>query len=444
MTTFDKGNGAGEILELRGVHKTFPRPDGTGTFTVLEAVSLTIRDGEVVALLGRSGCGKSTLLRIMAGLMPPTEGSVWRRGSELHGPNPGAAMVFQSFALLPWLNVQQNVELGLEAQRVPAELRRERTLRAVELIGLDGFEEAFPRELSGGMRQRVGFARALVVEPELLLMDEPFSALDVLTGAQLRERLHQLWTSRALPTRAILMVTHNIDEAVSMADRIVVLGANPGHIRIELPGLPPEERQRQTANRRRLVELLYRLMTNPEADAQELAATGQSRPTSAARLPLLPEVSADDLTGFIRYLAGIGGRNSLETLELDLQMDPEAVMELVEGGDQLGLVDIQDQDVFLTPGGLEFARLSADEARHVFRVRAAGQIPLLKRVLQRLRVQPDQTLDAEEVVRELEVRLTADEARRQFETAIDWGRYAELFSYDDTRGELRLEPDSSP
>lgn len=434
------GNGA-DVLELRAVRKEFPRADGVGMQTVLDGISLAIRAGEVVALLGRSGCGKSTLLRIMAGLMPPTAGTVTRQGRPLAGPNPGAAMVFQSFALLPWLTVQQNVELGLEARHVPDADRRSRTLQAIELIGLDGFEEAFPRELSGGMRQRVGFARALVVEPELLLMDEPFSALDVLTGAQLRERLSQLWATRALPTRAIVVVTHNIDEAVSLADRIVVLGANPGHIRVELPGLPLEERQRQTAARRRLVDLLYRVMTNPDEDAQALVETGRSQPAPGIRLPLLPDASADNLTGFVRYLAGIGGRSTLETLGLDLQMDPDELMDLVEGGDQLGFVDLQDQVVFLTAEGVAFAGAGTDEARDLFRARAMGQIPLLKRLLQRLRAEPDGSLNGEDILTELESRLTVDEARLQFETAIDWGRYAELFSYDDNRGELHLEPD---
>src|SRR5581483_12000877 len=227
------------LLEARGIRKIYEakgkQPRGVRPPLVLDDINLQIAEGEFVALLGPSGSGKSTLLRILAGLLSPSEGQVLFRGVPQQGPNPHLAMVFQSFALFPWLTVLQNVELGLEAQEIPRTQRLKRSLAAIDTIGLDGFEDAYPKELSGGMRQRVGFARALVVEPELLFMDEPFSALDVLTAANLRKELLSLWRQHKIPTRAILLVTHNIDEAVSMADRILVLGANPGRIRVELP-----------------------------------------------------------------------------------------------------------------------------------------------------------------------------------------------------------------
>jgi NitT/TauT family transport system ATP-binding protein len=230
LTTGHSGAGRATIIEASHVTKTFVSPDGS-PLPVLDDISLDLREGEIVALLGRSGSGKSTLLRCLAGLIAPTSGDVRYRGEMLNGANPGVAMVFQSFALLPWLTVRQNVELGLEALGTE---RKERAERAIDAIGLDGFESAYPKELSGGMRQRVGFARALVVEPDALLMDEPFSALDVLTAQNLRAELLRLWQQRDFPTKAMLIVTHNIEEAVILADRIFVLGANPGRIRTEI------------------------------------------------------------------------------------------------------------------------------------------------------------------------------------------------------------------
>src|SRR5438046_6988663 len=265
------------LLEAQHVNKIFEtegkQPKGVRPPLVLDDVSLQIAAGDFVALLGPSGSGKSTLLRILAGLLQPTTGQVLFKGVPQHGANPHLAIVFQSFALFPWLTVLQNVELGLQAQDLTRTQRLKRALAAIDLIGLDGFEDAYPKELSGGMRQRVGFARALVVEPELLFMDEPFSALDVLTAANLRKELLGLWRSQSMPTKAILMVTHNIDEAVSMADRILVMGANPGRIRVELPGLPLAQRTIQSKEHTNLVDLIYRIMTSPQEDIAKLLPT---------------------------------------------------------------------------------------------------------------------------------------------------------------------------
>src|SRR5712692_4488352 len=272
---------------------------------VLDCIELQIRAGEFVALLGPSGSGKSTLLRILAGLLSPSSGKVFFKGQPQYGPNPHVAIVFQSFALFPWLTVLQNVELGLEAQPLTRTQRLKRALSSIDMIGLDGFEDAYPKELSGGMRQRVGFARALVVEPELLFMDEPFSALDVLTAANLRKELLGLWRSQSMPTQAILMVTHNIDEAVSMADRILVLEANPGRIRVELPCLPPAERSLQSEAHTNLVDLLYRIMTSPQEDVAALlpahpqAKTGPLTPATPRPYQVLPHVAIGDVTGLV-------------------------------------------------------------------------------------------------------------------------------------------------
>lgn len=443
------------LLSARDVMKYF----GDDRRPVLEHVSLELREGEFVALLGPSGSGKSTLLRILAGLMEPSGGDVLVHGSPLVGPNPNVAIVFQSFALFPWLDVLQNVELGLLAMNVPEEERRSRATRAIDLIGLDGFEEAFPKELSGGMKQRVGFARALVVQPEVLFMDEPFSALDVLTAENLRTELQDLWLAKTMPTKAVVMVTHNIDEAVSLADRILVFGANPGHIRVELKGLSPADRSAKSAPRARLVELIYRIMTNPDDDAPaivEQSIQGRTRPiasvrgakstaaTRARRYQVLPDVSIDDLTGLVQYIGGIGGHAAVQDLSRDLQMRADDLLAIIEATDLLGFGALQERQVVLTPIGSRFADSETDEEKAIFRAQALDHIALLHHIVRDLTAAPTHTLDAEEVIDELEHSFSGEEARRQFETAVDWGRYAELFTYDDSSGELTLDEEHRP
>lgn len=437
------------LLAARDVMKYF----GDDRRPVLEHVSVELGEGEFVALLGPSGSGKSTLLRILAGLMEPSGGEVLVHGSPLQGPNPNVAIVFQSFALFPWLDVLQNVELGLLAMNVSDEERRRRALKAIDLIGLDGFEEAFPKELSGGMKQRVGFARALVVQPEVLFMDEPFSALDVLTAENLRTELQDLWLAKTMPTKAVVMVTHNIDEAVSLADRILVFGANPGHIRVELKGLSPADRSEKSAPRARLVELIYRIMTNPDDDAVaivEQSTQGRTRPigargasrataTRARRYQVLPDVSIDDLTGLVQYIGGIGGHAAMQELSRDLQMRADDLLAIIEATDLLGFGALQERQVVLTPIGIRFADAELDEEKAIFRAQALDHIALLHHIVRDLETAPTHTLDAERVIDELEHSFSGEEARRQFETAVDWGRYAELFTYDDSSGELTLD-----
>ena len=428
------------ILEARSVDKYY----GDDRTPVLDSVSVALHSGEFVALLGPSGSGKSTLLRLLSGLMPPSAGHVLSHGEELSGINPNVAIVFQSFALFPWLTVLQNVELGLLAAGVPAEQRRERAVAAIDLIGLDGYEEAFPKELSGGMKQRVGFARALVVQPEVLFMDEPFSALDVLTGETLRAELQELWISKSMPTKAVLLVTHNIEEAVTLADRILVFGANPGHIRIELPGLPAHERSHHGPARQRLVDAIYRVMTNPTEDASTLVGhpsvpAGPERPR---RYQVLPDVGIDDLTGFVQYLSSIGGHANVHDLARDLQLRGDDVLAIVEASDLLGFADLQDRAVVITQPGIEFADADLDVEKAMFRHYALAHVSLLRHIVRELDAAPSATLDSDRLMEELEEAFSGGEARRQFETVVDWGRYAELFSYDDASGELRLDPET--
>ncbi len=251
------------LIHLQNINKFYLQPNGQ-TISILESINLELQIGEIIALLGPSGSGKSTLMRIIAGLISPSTGQVFYHNRPLVGLNPGVAIIFQNFALYPWLTVFENVELGLKAKGEPFASRQEKALHMIDVIGLDGFENAYPKELSGGMRQRVGFARALAVEPELLCMDEPFSALDVLTAENLRIELLDLWLEKRIPTKTILIVTHGIEEAVMLADRIIILGRNPGRIRADLPVKLPHYRERKSPEFEALVDQVYRIITNPD------------------------------------------------------------------------------------------------------------------------------------------------------------------------------------
>jgi len=397
---------------------------------VLKDVTLQIRPGEFIALLGPSGSGKSTLLRILAGLLPPSSGQVLVHGKPLVGTNPSVAMVFQSFALLPWLTVLDNVELGLLPKGFSPDDRRRRAKAAVELIGLHGFENAYPREISGGMKQRVGFARALVVEPELLMLDEPFSALDVLVADTLRRELADLWQQHKIPTRAILMVTHNIDEAVRLADRLVVFQADPGGIRVQCAGLPRDQREEKKPAHIQLVDSIYQIMTNPKEDAERLLAG--ARPAEGVVSPReghLPAVSISGLTGFLHRLLALGGREDLHDLARDLPMEADTLLPLVDAANLLDLVDLAQGDVVLTAEGRRFAEASAPERRKLFRQQALANVDLLGQIVRRLEAAPDHRLKDGGILDLLEQSFSPAEARRKLQTAINWGRYAGLFTY---------------
>ncbi len=427
------------LLSARGVSKYFG--NAKDNILVLDNVGLDLHDGEFVALLGPSGSGKSTFLRILAGLIQPSSGEIFADGAPLRGTNPQVAMVFQSFALYPWLTVLQNVELGLLATRVSTEDRRERSLRATDMIGLDGSADDYPKELSGGMKQRVGFARALVVEPEVLLMDEPFSALDVLTAENLRHEMLELWRERKIPTRAILMVTHNIAEAVGMADRLLVFGANPGRIRAELPGLPFDARGRRDGAQTNLVDTVYLIMTNPNEDVARLLPGARSvqEPVPSQPYQVLPHLSIDDLTGFLERLQRLGGREDLYKAAHELQMSADELLPLAEAADILGMGDVEQGDVLLTETGQRFATADVLERKEIFRNQALANVALIRQIKGELEAAPDHRISEETFRTRLERSFSPEEARRQLDTAIDWGRYGELFAFDDNAGELFLE-----
>ncbi|MFD3941525.1 nitrate/sulfonate/bicarbonate ABC transporter ATP-binding protein [Streptomyces sp. NPDC058579] len=426
------------LLETVGLTKSYAGADGE--LPVLAGIDLKVRAGEIVALLGRSGSGKSTLLRCLAGLVPPSSGTVTYRGENLTGANPGTAMVFQTFALLPWLTVQQNVELGLEAKGMPADERAEAALQAIDLIGLDGFESAYPKELSGGMRQRVGFARALVVEPDVLMMDEPFSALDVLTAENLRGELMELWESGQFPTRAVVLVTHNIEEAVLMADRIVVLGSRPyGTIRETIEIGLDRPRDRNAPEFEELIDRVYRIMTGrpKETRTPSRTETPAAEKRSLANTPL-PTATVDGLSGLAEIVAHRDGTADLADLADGLGLDVDDVLPLVDALDLLGLAEIHGDDLRLTDRGVSFAGADVQTSKRIF-AEAARDLPLVRTILTSLRQSRDGTLRAGFFRDVLAHHYTSEQLTRQLDTATDWGRYAELYSYAAEPEEYRLD-----
>lgn len=411
------------IVTVDRVTKTFTNPSGE-QLPVLSEVCLELREGEIVALLGKSGSGKSTLLRIIAGLVQPSVSSARLRTSEITEPNPSTAMVFQTFALLPWLTVRQNVELGLRARGVAVWEREERVTDAIDMIGLDGFENAYPKELSGGMRQRVGFARALVVQPEVLLMDEPFSALDVLTAENLRGELMRLWDETAFPTKTMLMVTHNIDEAVQLADRILVLDNNPGRIKGEIRVGLDHPRDPRGAGFQALVDQAYRMLTDVGFDGGRSAFT----PTPTTRP--LPDAGVDGLGGMLDLVAAGGGRADLPELAGGLRFEVDDLMPLVDAATMLGLATTVDGDIELTVDGSMFTEADIDSAKAIFARLARAKAPLVGAIDHALSTAPGERLRDGFFLDLLRRGFTEDGARQQLRIAIDWGRYAELYEYD--------------
>ena len=410
------------VLDVRQVKRSFERGSGE-PLVVLEAVDLELQRGEIVGLLGRSGSGKSTLLRIVAGLIKASAGEVIYRGARLAGPAEGIAMVFQSFALFPWLTVLQNVECGLEAQGVAPEERRERALRAIDIIGLDGFANAFPRELSGGMRQRVGFARALVTDPTILLMDEPFSALDVLTAETLRTDFLDLWTEKKLPIESVLLVTHNIEEAVFMCDRILVFSSNPGRVVAEISVPFKHPRNRLDPRFRQLVDEIYARMTTRAGGKAAVLSIGER----------LPEVSSNLLAGLMEALASsqFKGRADLPMLADELNLEIDELFPIAESLQMLGYAEVAAGDIVLTTVGREFAEADTQVRKRSFARQLLTRIPLAAHIRSVLDERPGHRAPAVRFLSEMEDHLTDSAAEETLRAVTNWGRYAEIFTYDD-------------
>jgi NitT/TauT family transport system ATP-binding protein len=443
-------NETAPIIEARAIEKSYPQPDGT-RIQVVGVTDLTIEPGRIVTLLGPSGCGKSTLLRILSGLSQPSSGQLLWHGQALNGQMPNVAIVFQSFALFPWLTVLDNVEAPLEARGVNAVERRKRALRMLDTVGLDGFETAYPKELSGGMKQRVGFARALVVEPELLFMDEPFSALDVLTAENLRGELLELWLNKKMPTSAIFIVTHNIEEAVMLADRILVLGRNPARIRTDVKVRLRHPRDRKSSRFVELVDYIYKVMTEPEiehvlpeadATAEIIVPTGgltkPEAPVRTVKYQILPHARVGGMAGLIELLHDKGGREDLFRLSEELVMDVEDLLPIIEACVLLGFALLKDGDVQITHEGVQFADADIQTRKVLFREAVLKHVTILKQIDSILKRKSDRSISDEFFHDILDEHFSEDEVQRQFETALNWGRYAELFDYHRETGKLVL------
>lgn len=425
------------LIHLKNVAKSFRASDGSDR-TVLDNVDFSLNDGEIVALLGKSGSGKSTLLRIMAGLIPADQGICEYRENPIYGPVRGVAMVFQSFALFPWLTVQQNVELGLEAQGVPAREREQRADEVLELIGLAGFGGALPRELSGGMKQRVGIARALVTNPDVLLMDEAFSALDVLTGETLRNDMLDLWKEKRISTRAILVVSHNIEEAVMMADRVIIFSSNPGRIRSELKIDLPRPRNADSAEIRALVDEVYALMTIRTATEPD---SGKPVTTSYCH----PEAGIGLIEGVIDLLADTPfyGRADLPKLSEEIGLSDEETFPAYEALTLLGLAHIEAGDITLTSIGHRYAKAEQSVRQIIFGQQLLAHVSLAKHIRQMLEDSASGEMTEEPVLELLEESMDADQAHAVLRTAIEWSRYGEIFDYDYHTGRLKLPENDS-
>ena len=427
------------IIEARHVEKGFARPGG-GEMQVIAPIDLAIEPGIITALLGPSGSGKSTLLRMLSGLTEPTRGEVLWHGKPFVNADPNVAIVFQSFALFPWLTVIENVEVPLLARGVVHEQRHEHALKTLDSVGLRGFENAYPKELSGGMKQRVGFARALAVEPEVLFMDEPFSALDVLTAENLRGELLELWGGRKIPTRSIFIVTHNIEEAVLLADRVIVLGRHPATIRADFRIPLEQPRDRSAAEFLLYVDYIYKLMTAPDAEA--------TAPTAgvAARKPYqrLPHARPGGITGLVELLNDRGGKDDLYRIADDLQMEVDDLLPIIQAATLLSFAKSDKGDVEITAAGKVFADADIATRKALFRESALANVALLKQMVGCLQNKSDGSMPLEFFRDVLDEHFSSDETQRQIETALDWGRYADIIEYDSESDRLTLYQSPAP
>src|ERR1700678_2151916 len=425
------------LLDIHALRQTFPRADG-GELLVLDGIDLHLAQGQIVGLLGRTGSGKSTLLRSIAGLMAPSSGTITYLGRPVTAPPPGIAMVFQGFALFPWLTVLENVQLGLEALGLPEPEIRKRALAAIDLIGLDGYESAFPRELSGGMRQRVGFARALVVHPNILLMDEPFSALDVLTAETLRTDFLDLWAEGRMPIKGVILVTHNIEEAVLMCDRVLVFGSNPGRILSEIKVTLPQPRNRLDPSFRELVERIYVEMTARPAGG----APGRKENFPGLGIgSVLPHVSSNVLAGLMEAVAAapFNGKADLPEIASDLTMEIDELFPVAETLQMLRFAELEGGDLKLTEDGMAFAHGALDERKRIFTRHLLSYVPLAAHIRRVLDERASHSARKSRFIDELEDFMSEEAAEQSLRAIVSWGRYAEAFAYDDENAMFSLE-----
>jgi NitT/TauT family transport system ATP-binding protein len=420
------------LCEARSVWQTFPQPNGS-TLTVLEDVSLTVKPGEVVALLGPSGCGKSTLLRLFAGLAVPARGEVLVHGAALRGLNTHAGIVFQSFALFPWMTVRENVLTVLRAAGLDEIAASVRADASIKTVGLAGFEGAYPRELSGGMKQRVGIARALSVNPETLFMDEPFSQVDALTAESLRAEVLDIWSARDRNPSSILMVSHDIKEVVYMADRIVVLAANPGKIRTIVDNVLPRPRDYRSPDFLRLVDRLHEIITGAELPDEAAAAPAAAARPSAAEP--LPNATTSEIVGLLEYLDARGGTENLFRVAAETGREFGKVITVVKAAELLGFVDTPKQAVVLDAPGRAFVKASVAERQGVWRTALLG-LRLFREAHEVAVSQDNRSVSREQVLEAIALRMPQENSERVFKTFVRWSRYGKLFDFNEETGLL--------
>jgi NitT/TauT family transport system ATP-binding protein len=426
------------LIELRHVsHEYFVSKNDSDL--VLSDVNLTVSEHETVVLLGPSGCGKSTLERIMAGLISPSRGEVYYKGKLLIGVSPGVSMVFQNFALFPWLTVRGNVLLPVG--HLPEAEQQARLEKVLQTVGLGAYEYAYPRELSGGMKQRVGIARALIAEPEVLAMDEPFSALDVLTAETLRNEIGRLLADPNHPLRTMVMVTHNIVEAVYFATRIVVMAAGPGRIDVIVPVSLPYPRDVDHPEFKKIVEQLHGILTHttmPDtvpADANKVVTTTTSDNRRRIAPVSLPYVNAAEVLGLMSLI----GDEPQDLFDLAEKFGKEfgAVVRIVKAAELLGFVQTPGQDVQITQLGKDLTNASTVDQKRIVREQLM-KLKIFELLVRLIKVQEDQCLPSEELIRELQAALPHEKPRPLFRTLLSWGRYAEIISLDQRRHVIRL------
>ncbi len=448
--------GVAPSIELRHVSKSYVSPDGGPPVTVLDDISLDIREGEMLALLGQSGSGKSTILRLMAGLTLPTQGVVLSHGTPLDGINSCLSVVFQSFALYPWLTVQENVRVGLIRRRLGLREEHEEIARVLEVIGLSGYENAYPKQLSGGMRQRVGFARALVAQPEVLCMDEPFSALDVLTAENLRTQVVELWHgARRADLKSIFLVTHNIAEAVFMASRIVIISSHPGRIRTVIENPLPYPRNINSKPFAALVDQVHAAITAlvlPDEPVERTAeratgaagigrviegVTGPGQVVPGARVEPIPHAPVETIVGLLEIIED--AQETINVFDLSARVGKEfgETIATVKAAEMLGLVDTPKDDVLMTQTGWYFLAAPTAARKALFR-QAIMKLRLFQMLETRLAEAPDQRIDADSILEDLGRLLPYDEPSRLLETLVAWGRYAELIDFDQNANAVHL------
>lgn len=435
------------LCELRNVHKVYRLPNGQDLM-VLDDINLRLYPEEILCLLGPSGCGKSTLMRILVGLIDKSAGQVLAHGHLLEGLNAQAAIVFQGAALYPWLTVSQNIEEALVARGLEVAARKAAVAHTIELVGLKGFEDAYPRELSGGMKQRVGIARALAVEPELLCMDEPFSQVDALTAENLRAETIRFWSDREKNPKSILMVSHDIKEVVFMASRIVVLDANPGRIRTIIENKLPYPRDPRSKDFQKLVDRIHAVITEsalPEEEPEPVVIPGQpltEAPPPRSGFEVLPDAGATEIGGLLEVLDDRGGREDVFRLAADMGREYAQMMNVVKAAELLDLVDTPKQLVVMTEAGKHYLKADAAERKLLF-AKALDQLNVFKFVLTALEKR-HRRCDADLVREELAVQLPFEDTERLFNTIVSWGRNGDLFDYEAASDQLFRDPGEKP